>query len=204
MPLVFPNNPTIGQTYQSGSSSIFIFNGEAWDTQNANPQVTATASYATTAGSLVGSRATYIFAYNNGGQSIFSGLPGLALTNWVNTTAINAGEWNPTTGVFTATKTGTYCFTINLTFSSVIDNINSEYSANISKNGVFFGQSRIFVPITQTVASFKQTNVGTAIFSVVPGDTVTFIAMHFTGANRSLHTNGNTITIQELPTSIQR
>jgi hypothetical protein len=50
MPLIFPNNPTLGQTYQSGSSGTFVYNGEAWDSQNSNLPVTVTsASFATSA-----------------------------------------------------------------------------------------------------------------------------------------------------------
>jgi hypothetical protein len=50
MPLIFPNNPTLGQTYQSGSSGTFVYNGEAWDSQNSNLPITVTsASFATTA-----------------------------------------------------------------------------------------------------------------------------------------------------------
>jgi hypothetical protein len=151
-----------------------------------------------------GAQATYIYAFNGGGQTVPTGVPGLTLTGWSNATAINAAEWNPTTGVFTATKAGTYIVTINLTYANVIDNVNAEYSANINKNGNNFGQSRLFVQVTQTAPSFKQPNVGTCLMTLVPGDTITFTAIHFTGADRSLHTNGNAITIQELPTRIIR
>jgi hypothetical protein len=151
-----------------------------------------------------GAQATYIYAFNGGGQTVPTGSGGLTLTNWFNSTAINAAEWNPTTGVFTATKAGTYIVTINLTFASAVDNVNAEYSANILKNGTNFGQSRLFVQVTQSAASFKQPNVGTCIVPLAPGETITFLAMQFTGANRTLHTNGNAITIQELPTRIIR
>jgi hypothetical protein len=50
MPLIFPTNPSIGQTYQSGSSGVFVYNGEAWDSQNSNVPITVTsASFAVTA-----------------------------------------------------------------------------------------------------------------------------------------------------------
>jgi hypothetical protein len=151
-----------------------------------------------------GAQATYIYAFNGGGQTVPAGASGLVLTNWSNSTAINAAEWNPTTGVFTATKAGIYCVTINLTYASVIDNANAEYSASILKNGANFGQARMFVQVTQTTASFKQPSGGIAIFSVVPGETISFAATHFAGASRTLHTNGNSITIQELPSRIIR
>jgi len=49
MPLIFPNNPTLGQLYQSGSSGTFVYNGEAWDSQNTNVALMITASFAATA-----------------------------------------------------------------------------------------------------------------------------------------------------------
>jgi hypothetical protein len=151
-----------------------------------------------------GSPATYIYAFNGGGQTIPTGGSGLVITNWSNSIAINASEWNPTTGVFTATKAGTYIVTINLTYASIIDNVNAEYSANINKNGGNVGQSRIFVQVTQIAPSFKQPNVGTGIVSLVPGDTITFSAVQFTGGDRYLHSNGNALSIQELPTRVVR
>ena len=49
MPLIFPNNPTLGQTYQSGSSGVFVYNGEAWDSQNASvPTLVPSASFSIT------------------------------------------------------------------------------------------------------------------------------------------------------------
>jgi hypothetical protein len=150
-----------------------------------------------------GVQATYIMA-NNGSAQVIPTATQVTITNWSNQTTINASEWNSTTGVFTATKSGIYLVTGNLTYASVTDTINAEYSMNITKNGIVLTQARFFVPLNQTSSSFKQTNVATAIISVTIGDTIAVAAGQFTGSNRALHTNGNTITIQELPSRIIR
>jgi hypothetical protein len=144
--------------------------------------------------------ATYIMAANSAGQT----LPGGAatITNWTNQTTINSSEWNPTTGVFTATKPGIYQVSGNLTFASATDTLNTEYSVSVLKNGVIQTTGRIFVQLNQTGSSFKQTNAAVAIFSVAIGDTISISGGHFAAGSRSLHTNGNTITIQELPAVI--
>lgn len=47
MSLIFPSSPTIGQTYSSGSSGTFVYNGTAWDSQNSNLPITVpSASFA--------------------------------------------------------------------------------------------------------------------------------------------------------------
>jgi hypothetical protein len=48
MPLQFPNNPSIGQTYQSGSLATYVYNGEAWDVQAVGTLSVTSASFAAT------------------------------------------------------------------------------------------------------------------------------------------------------------
>ena len=49
MPLIFPSGSSIGTTYQSGSSPIYVYNGVAWDIQAANgPLSVVSASFART------------------------------------------------------------------------------------------------------------------------------------------------------------
>lgn len=51
MPLIFPSSPTIGQTYASGSSALYQWNGSYWET--AAPKLLVSASYALTASYLL-------------------------------------------------------------------------------------------------------------------------------------------------------
>lgn len=50
MALIFPSGSSVGATYQSGSSPIYVYNGVAWDIQAANVvQNVTSASFALTA-----------------------------------------------------------------------------------------------------------------------------------------------------------
>lgn len=63
MALVFPINPSVGQTYQSGSSPIFTFNGSVWSLSAGNVGISGLNAYTAslkTAIQLTGSNATML------------------------------------------------------------------------------------------------------------------------------------------------
>jgi hypothetical protein len=63
MALVFPISPTIGQTYQSGSSPIYTYNGVVWELSSANNGIAAINQYTASlknAIQLTGSNATML------------------------------------------------------------------------------------------------------------------------------------------------
>jgi hypothetical protein len=63
MALVFPLSPTNGQTYQSGSSPIYTYNGRVWELSSANNGIAALNQYTAslkTALQLTGSNATML------------------------------------------------------------------------------------------------------------------------------------------------
>jgi len=63
MALVFPISPTNGQTYQSGSSPIYTFNGRVWELSSANTGIAALNSFTASlqqALQLTGSNATML------------------------------------------------------------------------------------------------------------------------------------------------
>ena len=60
MPLVFPNNPTNGQVYSSGSSAQYQYNGSYWEV--VMPRVLISASYAITASHLIPSTDEFLWA----------------------------------------------------------------------------------------------------------------------------------------------
>jgi hypothetical protein len=206
MPLQFPSSASIGQTYQSGSLATYVYNGEAWDVQAVGTLSVTSASFAdlaTTAMSsstLIGSDATYLAVSKSSAQTIASSYT--TITNWATPyTSINAGEWNGTTGVFTATKTGTYLVNGQLQMGSAAWNQNSAVGVQIFKNSTT--SIGVGIAVNQVSASTfpAQCNASTVV-SLVPGDTLRLTA--FSGVTASIHNLGTALTIQELPTKIQR
>ena len=139
----------------------------------ANAGNAATADYATNAGSAdtaisasyaitsshaltasyfdgpTGTAPTVIHAKNTSAQSIPDNVfPPTRVTNWTNTLAQNASEWNAAAGTFTATKAGTYLVSTTLQFGGKGAAVfGMQSSVSIMKNGVI--QSR-FSNYTET------------------------------------------------------
>lgn len=163
------------------------------------------ASFATTASALLGTSPTYIQAYNASQMS----LPAAATTTvagWTSSIAQNATEWNPATGVFTATKAGTYLVSAKLLFNQFTPNaIGNELNISIvsSAQGTV-ATSYIFCETTSNV--LRMIPAATAIVTVTPGQTILTNCYQATGAARTLFNNfgGSSITIQELPNKIQK
>jgi hypothetical protein len=141
---------------------------------------------------------TYIQAYKDTTQTIATGV-NVAITGFTNTFINNAAEWNATTGVFTATKASWYSVSANVTYSAAVDTVNTEYGIGVTKNGNVISNNRTFVENGQTVATFKQVGTMSTIVQLSIGNTITAVAYQASGSNRTLHTNGNYISIQELP-----
>ena len=224
MPLIFPSNPTVNQTYQSGSTATYQWDGTKWTvvTPTATTVVTArSASFASTSTSssfatsattavsssaLSGSVPTYIFAYNIAGQSVVSKNTTTTVTNWTNVITNNAGEWNNTTGVFTATKSGSYFVSAQIGFASNTGvAIGDEYNAAIVKNGAYVAVSFNYSQTTTSI--IRVIPPVNCIVTLAPGDTLVVRAYQASGASRALissNTWTNVLTIQELPNRIQR
>jgi hypothetical protein len=146
---------------------------------------------------------TYIQAYKDTTQTIVPSV-NVVITGFTNTFINNAAEWNATTGVFTATKASWYSVSAIITYSEVIDTVNTEYGIGVVKNGNVISNNRTFVEINQTVATFKQVGTMSTIVQLSIGDTISSVAYQASGFDRALHTNGNYISIQELPSRIVR
>jgi hypothetical protein len=203
MPLNFPNNPSVGQTYQSGSSATYQFNNSGyWNVVTPSPQtfvIAPTASY------LDGELPTVIFARNNSGQSIGNNvIPTTIMTGWTNTIAQNASEWNRTTGVFTATKFGTYSVSAAATYGPTIGAIGNQYNIAIVKNGL--DQSIVLRFVEEATNISRATGVVSAIVSLSPGETMSVNLYHVMGSSRPLvaSLSQNFLNIEEIPRIIQR
>jgi hypothetical protein len=203
MALIFPTSSIAGATYQSGSSATYKYNGTYWETVTPATQVFATAvtaSFATTASALIGSQATYLTVSKNSvTQSITS--TAARLTNWdTPVTNINAGEWNSTTGIFTATKAGVYQVAASIQLGNTAVTTASSLGCLIYKNSSYAVASIAVSPVSASI--FPPPAACTGIVSLAIGDTISIFGNSVSTGNT--HTFGNNLTIQELPTKLQR
>jgi hypothetical protein len=160
MALNFPTNPSASQTYQSGSSSTYQWNGNYWETIIPPTQVFVTAatasftlsssfastaasssfaisaSQATSASFLIGRTPVYLSVNKNSAQSI-SWNSETTITNWDGTLVNNTpSAWNATTGIWTCPVAGTYDISLTLMLSNVNpDTVFNEFAPIISVNG---------------------------------------------------------------------
>jgi hypothetical protein len=208
MALLFPVNPTSGQTYQSGSSATYQYNGEFWTVVNPPTTILANAVNAVnaeTASYLDGELPTVIFAGNSSGLSVpTNAIPTTIMTGWTNTIAQNASEWNRTTGVFTATKFGTYSVSAAATYAPIVGTVGQQYNIAIVKNGV--DQSIVLRFVEEATSISRATGVVSSIVSLSPGDTMSVNLYHVLGSSRPLAASlaQNFLNIEEIPTIIQR
>jgi hypothetical protein len=120
----------------------------------------------------------------------------------------NGAEWDQATGLFTATKSGTYQVSAAMAYSAFAGTVGNQYNISIAKNGV--DQSILLNFVENTTSTIKPVGSVTAIVSVVPGDVISIRVYHVTGANRTLSDapagSGaqNNISIQEIPGKIKR
>lgn len=122
MPLIFPSNPSTGQTYQSGSSATFVYNGEAWDVQSFGVVSVTSASFAATATTASHAIQTATSSYLEttptfaqvarlgSGQTINSG----SIIIWNSFTGSGDITCNTSTGIFSVSRTGHYYLQANL------------------------------------------------------------------------------------------
>jgi hypothetical protein len=209
MPLQFPSSASIGQTYFSGSSPTYVFNGEAWDVQSAGiASVTSasfstsasfassavSSSFATTASSL--SPATqYSYGVLAGDATLFGS--GSNLTTW---NIVASSGIAHTSGVFTLTANKTYrisfaiagaTFSITNTGFLVIELVNSTTLASISANN-----RAIIIPPTSTANESSQPFVQ-MIYTPSTNESIRVRCTN-AGGTATLRANFSNIVIEEL------
>lgn len=149
---------------------------------------------------------TYVFATNSSAQSIASN-SSTTITGWSNSLSLNAGEWNASTGVFTATKAGYYLVNTSVTYSQHAPSaVNAEYNVFINKvsgiNAVVVARAWTF---SESVNSaIRSTGSISAIVSLAIGDQLTIGTFQSSGNTQQLYNAGNSLVIQELPAMIVR
>jgi hypothetical protein len=148
---------------------------------------------------------TVIFARNISAQTIGSNvIPTTVLTNWTNVISQNGAEWNQATGLFTATKAGTYQISAAMAYAAITGTVGQQYNIAIVKNGI--DQSIVLNFIQDATSMIRPTGTVTSIVTVVPGEIISINVYHVTGANRTMLGNAaaNYISIQEIPGKIKR
>ena len=149
---------------------------------------------------------TYIYSIKSSTQSIATNTSTI-ITGWTNSVSLNAGEWNTSTGVFTATKAGYYLVSVNVTYEQhAASATNAEYNVYINKvsGGSTTTPARAWMFAESTASTLKPTGSVSAIVLLAVGDELSIGTFHSSGATRSLYASGNSLVIQELPSKIVR
>lgn len=149
---------------------------------------------------------TYIFATKGTIQNIPTNTS-TSVVGWANGVSLNAGEWDASTGIFTATKAGYYLVAVSLTYERhVAAAVNAEYNVYIIKTSYSTTTlpARAWMFAESTENTFKPTGSVTAIVSLALGDQLSIGTFQSSGATRSVYTSGNSLVIQELPAKIVR
>jgi hypothetical protein len=177
MPLVFPTNPSASQTYQSGSSGVFVYNGEAWDSQNANLSVLVpSASFALTSvtASLATAVSTSISNQNASHNVLFVDTVGLG-----NIQVDGGLRYNPNTDSLTTTSS----FAIT---SSVA--ISSSFATSASQA---ISSSFARTAVTSSTNTLAYAALGISAIPAASNSDMTPTLLNGTG----ITVGGNTITI---------
>ena len=188
------NLATVG-TITSGTwsgTSIAVANGG-----------TGATSAATAVTNLGFSTSTYIAAAKTTAQTCSTATT-TRITNFSNNVAINAGEWNATTGIFTATKAGIYAVSASIQMASINTSNAFEISLTINKSGVVASVGRFFNNTSTTWNQFPPSVQTNTIVQLNVGDTIDMGVWQNSGSNWNTYTSGTSFTIQELPAKLLR
>jgi hypothetical protein len=155
--------------------------------------------------SVLPTPATSIQAVNTTTQT-FANLQSTTITGWTNQIAINAGEWNASTGVFTSAGPGTYMVACSLQLAShTYGGANSEVSffTTIS-GGIGGGVTRFFNQVASFSGLTPTLQFTCLVRFTAAGQTMRLQIYNATGASMSNFTdnNGTAITIQEVSSTI--
>jgi hypothetical protein len=161
-------------------------------------------SFAISSSYLNGDTPTYLFTQKTSTQTLTNNAT-TVITGWgAPIQESNSLEWNATTGVFTATKTGWYDVYFAAQLGS--DNygaVGGEVSVSILVNGSITSFGRWFVPVLN-YTTLPPMIMCQAIVRATPGLTISTAVFNATGGNRALFGNGTFVKIIELPGRLTR
>ena len=125
------------------------------------------------------------------------------ITGWTNLLAQNAAEWNASTGVFTATKAGTYSVSTTVTYAAATTGtFGSQVYTSIRKNGVIQSAASIYSETGNSILRGSPST--TAVVSLAVGDTITIQTFQNLGSTASLSTGPGltSVSIKEIANRI--
>jgi hypothetical protein len=164
--------------------------------------IATSASYSVTASYLGGTLPTLVHAQNTSGLTVADNST-VTVTGWTNLLAQNAAEWNATSGVFTATKAGTYSVSTTVTYAAAAAaTFGSQVYTSIRRSGVIQSAASIYSETGNSILRGSPST--TAIVSLGVGDTITIQTYQNLGSTVALSTGAGltTVSIQEIASRI--
>jgi hypothetical protein len=203
MPLNFPTTASIGQIYSSGSSAQYQWNGSYWRL-GTPPQ--ASVLTATSASALGGTTPVILRASNVSIQTIPNETSTL-VTNWGTSLNNTAGQWDATTGLFTAAYSSTYLVSAQLNwFGLTPQEVGRTFSVSILQISPLisvFGSAE-YLSVSTAFRTNTSTGYATTIVNVNAGDTIGVRAFHNNGSPVDLAGTLNQFNMVEISNKIQR
>lgn len=148
--------------------------------------------------------ATSIMAVNTSALT-FSTASSTDITGWTNVVAENASQWNASTGVFTAARTGSYIVACSVQFGQMnMVNLGSELSVFTSTTGQGSGAARFFNQVANVNTFPPSIHFTCLVRFTAANQTMKIQVYNGNTTNATNHTNGTTLMIQEVSSTISR
>lgn len=156
--------------------------------------------------SVLPTPATSIMAFNTSAVS-FPSLTSTDITGWTNVVAVNASQWNASTGVFTSTRPGSYIVACSVQFASMtLAAVGPELSMFTTTGaGVDGGGVARFFNQVAGISTFPSSLQFTCLVRfTAAGQTLKIQVYNGQNATATNNSNGTSLMIQEVSSTISR
>lgn len=160
--------------YDPGSQSLYLSDGTVWKKLSAHVI------------------RTYVIGDINSGTQSFANNASTVIQNWREQEDL-LGSFNPTTGVFTAPRDGTYTMAVIATFSSSPVSANSFMQLElVSPSAIVKSQSSYY-----GAGTFQASVLCSGSFNLLSGQTLQAVLTHTLGGTKNLRTGYCNLSILE-------